>query len=297
MNILVIATGYIGDILFSSSLAKKLKQLYYGSMVYYSIPLIQPLLLLKQNPHIDGVIIGQPDNIKIYDKIFIMPEVRQDVPATICFQMSANIPEEYQSVEYQVYTIPKYDREAEYMIESLRKEYSYKRIVGYQVDFAWKAYQSTKDTLIAGIGAPHRNQEMIIDKLKEHFTLVPIGFDRSVPQQDSRASNAESYAKAASIIKYCDVFFGAEGGLTNLSAGVGTKTIILTDFIAQQYWKNGRIRKYGVPKMGPATYFPSRHHSHIHPCISDNEIPDKLIDLINNNRHEVFNWDISLDNL
>ena len=53
-KILVKCTGFIGDILFASSIARKLKEQSNNITIDYSIPVAQPLELLFNNPYIDN---------------------------------------------------------------------------------------------------------------------------------------------------------------------------------------------------------------------------------------------------
>lgn len=280
MKILVNCKGFIGDILFASSLAKKLKEKY-GSdtIVDYWIPLIQPKLLLEQNPYINGVF--GPDSmgllVTLYNLIIDIPEVNQAYPATIWMQAHAGI--EDQSTEFDVWTVYEHDRWAWRWCFDLFPPRPYLAI---QRDWAWKAYQSTEETLANGIGAPHRNTDDIVATLKSEFTVIDVGFDRSCPSTHPDAQDSDYFSKTASVIKHCDYFIGSEGGLSNLAAAVGTKCIITTDFIYQNYGPNGRIKQIENPMMGPAIYYPDAGHVHLDPCLTDDEILSKIREIITN---------------
>lgn len=295
MNILINVNGFIGDCCFSSCLAKLLKQQYPECKIYYSISVVQPLILLRENPDIDGVMVGMPKITTGYDKIIHLPEVNQMYPATIWYQKIAGIPDELQNSEFKIYTIPENDVQAKELIDDLRTEG--KTIIAYQVDWAWRAYQCSQETLTNGIGAPHRNMTGVIKELEKDFILIPIGYDRTINQYDPIAADPEAYARTTSVVKQCDYYIGAEGGSQNLAAGVGTKTIITSDYIAQNFWRNGRIKKIEIPKMGSTAYFSGAGHSLLHPCIKDEEIADKIRNIINNNQPEVFDWNTPFSQL
>lgn len=281
MKILVNCRGFIGDILFASSIAKKLKEKYDNCEVDYFIPLIQPKLLLEQNPFIDRVFTLQEGNQSggKYDLVIDIPEVDQRYPATVWMQPHAGIDD--QSTEFDVWTVPAYDNWAISEIYKAGLGWNEQtQIIAYQVDWAWKAYQCTHDTLRDGTGAPHRNTDKIIDELKEHFVMIPVGFDRTISQYNPLAADDVSFAKIASLIKRCDWFIGSEGGLSNLGAAVGTKCIITTDFIYQNYGPNGRIKQIDNPMMGPAIYYPDAGHIHLDPCLTDQEILEQIINHI-----------------
>jgi ADP-heptose:LPS heptosyltransferase len=85
----------------------------------------------------------------------------------------------------------------------------------------------------------------------------------------------------ASLIKVCDVFVGAEGGMANIAYAVGTRTILTSDFVHQLYGPNGVIRKNKEPKLGPA-YYTSDPNMHINldPYLTDEQVADSMINLI-----------------
>lgn len=281
MNILVNCRGFIGDILFASSVAKKLKEKYADCVIHYQIPLVQPLMLLEHNPYIDAVFVSgiasRIPKMANYNLIVNIPEVDQTYPATIQFQAAAGI--EDQSTEFPVYTVPAFDIRAKEMVDELRQAHG-KKIIAWQVNWDYRAYQCTPALLANRIGAPHRDIASVIRELDKDYIMVPIGFDRSITQFDPLAANAEGYAKTASVVKYCDYFIGSEGGLSNLAAGVGTKCIITTDFIQQLYGPNGHVKQIANPQMGPAVYFPNGGHTHLDPCIPDADLAPTIKSIV-----------------
>jgi hypothetical protein len=284
MKILVNCRGFIGDILFAGSLAKKFVEQYPECEVHYNIPLVQPLFLLQNNPYIRKVFVTEPWNELVkngYDVIVNIPEVDQSIPATLQMQAAGGI--ENQSLEFDVYTLPQFDATAAEMVYTLRTKYDDTKavkVVAYQVDWAWKAYQCTPESLASGIGAPHRNTDHIIHELCLRYEMLPIGFDRSISQHHPEAADCKKFAMAASLIKMADFFVGAEGGLSNLACAVGTRCIITTDFMEQNYGPHGLVRPHETIAMGPATYYPNDGHVHLNPFLTDQQIVDEITQVI-----------------
>ena len=134
----------------------------------------------------------------------------------------------------------------------------------------------------------------IIDYLSSQpdFVLIPVGLDPGVGSQlNGNIYSSTSYAFTASLIKMADVFVGSEGGLSNLANGVGRRSIITTDFIAQLYAANGCIRKHQKPTMGPAAYNSELGHVHLDPYLTDAEVADQMCYYIRNaEKYRVFDW-------
>lgn len=283
MRYQILCQGFIGDILFATSIAKKLHEQDSEAKVDYVVPLGQPMQLMKANPYIQEVYFysswTEMDGKYQYDKIIQIPLVNQAEPATIQFQRAAGI--HHPSLEFDIYTLPQYDFFAKNILDRLR--IPSKPIIGYDVAWKAKAYNTTEEMINRGVGGPHRNIDWILDQLRPYCMLFPIGLPDGVKQQDAVANSAETYALTASLVKFCDMYIGCEGGLSNLAAGVGTKCAITTDFIFQLYGPKGLFRPCANPLMGPATYYPNRGHIHLRPWISDEEVAQHLIEAINGN--------------
>lgn len=276
---LVNCRGFIGDILFASSVAGKLKEQYPICHITYNIPLIQPKLLLERNPYIDKVIVQETPNIHDFDLTVNIPVINQRTPATIQMQNCAGITNS--TPGYTVYTVPEYDKPYEEIAEDIHSKGE--KLIGWQVNWEYKAYQCTPELLEKRIGAPHRQIDKVIDELwgYRELKLIPCGFDRTISQFDPRAHEPEGFAKTASLIKFCDWFIGSEGGLTNLAAGLGTKVIYTTDYIMQNYGPNGHVAPTQNPQMGPCVYFPNGGHVALDPCIRDGDIAGTIRKIVN----------------
>lgn len=285
MKYVIYNGGFLGDILFSSSVAERLKAQDRTIEVYYAIEFIQPSELLLNNPYIDGVFVLSQENVRRdFDnfvrlhnpKIITMPLIHQNEPATIQYQRAAGISQT--KLAFDTYTIPHYDEQAIKLMEVYRK--SGKKIIGWQRNWEYKAYQCTPESLRDRIGAPHRNIDAIIEDLSEDYWMISLGYDRNISNNHPTAANAQDYSRTASIIKYCDFVIGSEGGITNLAASVRTPTIITTDFIIQNYGPNGHVRQYLFPQMGPKVYYPDDKHFELDPCIADADIANAIREIV-----------------
>jgi hypothetical protein len=123
----------------------------------------------------------------------------------------------------------------------------------------------------------------VVSELKNRYNVIEVG----VPQQYNQYQTAtisdedqKSILFECSLMKYCDAFVGTEGGLCNLAAGVGTRTIITGDFVHQLYGWNGVLKKIAAPKLGPVHYFTDSNHVELDPYLSDQEVINHIIDNI-----------------
>lgn len=282
MNILVLCRGFIGDVLFASSLAKKLKETHPDCRVDYVIPVIQPIELLRQNPYIDNVYTGIPAHTDgfHYHLMVEIPTVDQRYPATIQMQAAAGI--EDQSTEFDVYTVPEHDEEALRLIDEYAGAFGRNRhspVIAYQNNWYEKCFLFTREEYDRAIDVPHmgyggkkRNTDFIIQELSKEVLMLPVGLPNGYSQFDEKARDPKLYSLTASLIKQCDFFLGSEGGLSNLAAAVKTPCIITTDFIWQLYGPKGIIKQIEAPQMGPEIYYPNEGHKHLSPFITDERL-------------------------
>lgn len=281
MKYLIKCNGFIGDILFATSIAKKLKEENPNNIVDYKIPLQQPYYLLLANPYINDVYTANMPDVDIqlalngYDKIIDIPQTTWAEPAPVQFQKVAGV--KNPSPEFDVYTMAQHDLFAQTMLDGIKKNKPGAPVIGYDVAWRARAYQTTEEMINRGVGGPHRNTEWIVDQLRKHFIMVPMGLPEGVKQTDKKAGDYAGYSLMASLIKHCDFMVGPEGGLTNLSCALHTPTIITTCFIQQLYGPKGLFRPCSDPKMGPLVYYPNGGHIHLDPWITDEEVANKII--------------------
>ncbi len=285
MKILINCTGFIGDILFSTSIAKKLIEENSNTTVDYLIHLYQPYELVSNNPYISNVYLFDCDT-SIYDKVIHLHDIDFHYAPAEYYQMLAGI--KNTSPDFYVYTNTHYD----YVVSKHLTPYKNfgKALIAYSTNWEERSFLFTKEEYERGIDVPylgyggkHRNIEFIISELSknENLILVPVGMPPGYNVREADFSNTAEYSMQASFIKNCDYFIGAEGGLCNLAAGVGTKTIITGDFVHQLYGWNGVLRKIKEPKLGPIHYFNSSHYE-LDPYLTD-------IDVINNINQIILN--------
>tara|TARA_B100000287_G_scaffold432690_1_gene492563 strand:+ start:5030 stop:5896 length:867 start_codon:yes stop_codon:yes gene_type:complete len=283
-SILIICTGFIGDVLMASSIAKKLKDEEQFQEVDFVIPVLQPLELLNNNPFINNVYFGseydKPN--KDYDKVVVLPEVNQGKTPPYQFQEAADV--NNPSSEYRVYTNPALDYSVQLQLHTARGSGP---IIAWQSNWEEKSFGFTEEEYKRGINVPElgyggrrRDIKYIVDELNKEFpAMIEVGLPVGTNVHDVGLVTTGHYSMTASILKYCDYFIGGEGGLCNLAAGVGTKTIITGDFVHQLYGWNGVIKKIEKPKLGPEFYFKEGHRS-LNPYLLDKEVVDEMIKII-----------------
>ena len=285
---LVVTYGYFGDIMFATSLAQTLKRQY--QQVDYLIGFPQMKELVENNPSIDTVLVSEvpgPKPTKYvagYDRVIELGPLNYQVTPCEEYYQQAGL--DYAGQQFHLYTNPYYDEISKRNISYLHTEYN-KPVLGVMSNWQSKTYIFTPEQYEAGIDVPglgyggsHRDVQSIIDGLAEHFTMIPIGFDSNTSQQHTlsvAANNKKSLLYEASLLKYCDAFIGTEGGLANLAAGVGCRTILTGDFIHQLYGPNGCIKKIADPQLGPNKYFPELGHLMLNPYYKDEEVTNEII--------------------
>ena len=292
MKILVRCTGFVGDHLFASDLAKELRTKYtewfdFGKVdpqVDYLVEVHQVMGLFANNPHIDNLYIHKCDDSK-YDKVFHMPPVDQSVPPPLYFRRACGL--ETEETGYEIYTNKGLHQSAKAQIPKNGKPN-----VAVQANWSEKSFLYTPEQYEAGIDHPNetgyggarRDTQKIVNVLSQHCNIVQVGFPAGT-KNDKRQPmgglvSAGLYSMTASIIKACDWMIGGESGLINLAAGVGTKTIITGDFVHQLYGPNGVIKKIKSPKLGPEFYFPNSGHVSLDPYLLDEEVIEQMRKLI-----------------
>jgi len=277
-------TGFLGDILFASSVARKLRVPY--DKVYFAIRFWEPYELLMNNPFIDDVQVNVDTWVEDKDNhVFELGDVDQRSPATAQFQLKCNIVPP--GLEYEVFTNANFDTVAKEFIRTLRASKGNKPVVAYQSNWEERTFGFTREEYARGIDIPplgyggrRRNIGHIMEPLVDKYTMVEVGIPQGTPLGHYGIFAPPTFSMTASLIKACDWMIGGEGGLTNLAAGVGTKTIITGDFIHQLYGPNGCIKKINNPMMGPKTYFPNEGHVTLDPFLTDAEVANQIMETI-----------------
>lgn len=285
MKILIKTIGFIGDNIFATSIAKKLKEKYgEDTIVDFHLSILAPFELIFNNPYIDNVYFVECDESKYNIIHQLQPINRQKTPIEQ-FQIQCGI--EDIGTEYEVYTNKSNDRLINDVFTEYRKQKSL--LVAFQTNWEEKSFLFTEEDYNRGVDVPNlgyggkrRDINKIITALNEeqHLLLIPVGKPNGFDQKSTEITTVSELTLTASVIKNCDYFIGSEGGLSNIAAGVGTKTIITGDFVHQLYGWNGVIEKNEEPKLGPKFYFPEFGHVTLNPYFSDEEVINQIKELL-----------------
>jgi hypothetical protein len=285
---LIICKGWIGDILFTSSVAERIKAREPDCQVDFWITLLQPKLLLENNPYIDDVYFGAVPPFDRYTAVYQMPELQQNIPATYQFQRAAGIEEV--TLPFNTYTLAEMDIVAAGELQKVRDKYNKPPIVAIQANWDVKSRLYTEHDYVTKkpyYDAPYRNVDKIANEISKHCVLINAGFPEAIHQRHETAHNAESYAYTASVIKHCDFMVGGEGGLTNLAASVHTPVIMTTDFMWSLYGPFGSMKQFPELAMGPKTYYPEHGHTHLDPYLTDEEVAQQIIEIITHKGNDI----------
>lgn len=285
MKILVKTIGFIGDNIFASSIAKKLKEKHGNDcQVDFQISILAPFELMFNNPYIDDVYYSECDE-SVYNVIHQLKPINRKSTPIEQFQIQCGI--ENVDTDYNVYTNKSTDKLVKDAFSSYKNEKNI--LVAVQTNWEEKSFLFTEEEYNAGIDVPNlgyggkrRNINHILETLNknDNVLLIPVGKPNGFDQKTSEITTVSELTLTASVIKNCDYFIGAEGGLSNIAAGLGIKTIITGDFVHQLYGWNGVIEKNEEPKLGPKFYFPEFGHVTLNPYISDDEVIEEIKKLI-----------------
>lgn len=275
---LLVAHGFFGDNIFISSVAKKLIEERQFERVDFMTNFPQMFDLLTYNPYIRQVYMADsigPElkhtinfyDLSDYNKVFTYNPFTFSVPPAFEAQAWSGV--RNPSPEFQIWTNPADDVTAESYIQQLRKDNPNKKIIAWMRNWKQKAYKFTEeqywtaqDNYFTGYGTENRDIDFIINELSKEFVMVSVGVPENLSQTYT-AQHAHEYrtiSQDVSILKYCDYFIGTEGGLANLAAGVGCKTILTYEFMWQCYGPRGTVKPFtNGPALGPVYYFPEGH--------------------------------------
>jgi hypothetical protein len=298
----------IGDTLFASSVAKKLKEENPNCVVHYDISFLQPIELMMNNPYIDGVFYKESADIQ-YDVVYNLIDtdfvIDPYISAVSQLQRLCNI-KNFDDT-FEIYTNPHLDYSIKKSIQELKNINELEDgviLVGYQVDWERKSYLFTEDEYEkaegaedgSGYGSGKRNIYDIINPLEVNsdVLLLALGIEEKISKHYPEINSTNKFSFTASLIKNCDYVIGAEGCITNMSSAIGTKTIITTDYIHQLFgpkginWlKQGRdfsnLEKR-TPFLGPHVYFPNNGHVHLSPYLTDYEVGEEILEIVTNGR-------------
>lgn len=286
MKILVKTMGFIGDNIFATPIAKKLKEKHgQDCVIDFHISILAPFELIHNSPYIDNVYMTAPDESG-YDIVHTLNPIHRKETPIIQLQKQCGI--EDVSSDYTVYTNSATDALIHDVFRQYRSDTNI--LVAVQLNWEEKTFTFTEEEYEKGIDVPgfgyggkHRDVNFILTELNKNpnFVLIPVGKPNGYNQMVGDVTCVSELTLTTSVIKECDYFIGTEGGLSNIAAGVGTKTIITGDFVHQLYGWNGVIEKNDEPKLGPKFYFPEFGHVTLNPYITDEEVVKQMTDILN----------------
>jgi len=300
---------HIGDLIFCSSVAKKLKQTNPNCIIHYDVNYMQPIELLINNPYIDGVYYKESADIE-YDVVYHI--MNDDVSTLSPYESAVSQFQRMCGIKdcddtFEVFTNPQLDYSIKRSMEELVEigDWSKNLIkVGYQSDWNRKSFLFTEAEYEkaeggedgTGYGDGHRNVFDIINCLELDATIMlfALGLDDKISKNYPAINTTSKFSFTASLIKNCDYVIGAEGCITNISSALGTPTIITTDYIHQMFGPRGITwQQHGgdinnletrEPFLGPLKYFPTGQHTHLNPYLSDQDVGSKILELLKNER-------------
>lgn len=284
---LIVCHGYFGDHLFASSIAEQLIAEGQYDHVDYVVGFPQVLPFFKRNPYVRNVTITTlgpspqpPKNIDNYSKVFVLGPISRRVPPAVEMQLFCGV--KTPTPRFYVHTNPELDK-------LVLDTYGKKTDIVLAIMNGWKerSFLFTKEQYDRGIDVPnfgyggaHRDTDYITDVLESRYSSIRVGTPSNV-NQFSFDYDGPSLDLTASILKYCDVFIGAEGGLANLAYAVGTRTIITGDFVHQLYGPNGVLQKLKEPKLGPIYYGDTENtHITLDPYLTDKEVLEHISNVL-----------------
>jgi hypothetical protein len=284
---LIVCHGYFGDHLFANSIAEKLVNEGQFDAVDYVIGFPQVLPFFERNPYIRQVTVTSvgpspriPNNLNIYDRVFRLGPINRMVPPAVEMQSICGVGNP--TPQFYVNTNPELDK-------LVLDTYGEKVSIVVAVMNGWKerSFLYTREQYALGVDVPnlgyggaHRNTDYIVNQIEQRYSSIRVGPTGKI-NQFSFDYDGPSFDLTASLLKYCDVFVGAEGGLANLAYAVGTKTIITGDFVHQLYGPNGVLQKLDEPKLGPVYYGDVEgKHITLDPYLTDTEVVEHIFNIL-----------------
>jgi hypothetical protein len=285
---LIVCHGYFGDHLFANSIAERLIEEGQYDAVDYVIGFPQVLPFFERNPYIRKTIftdIGPspqiPHNADTYDRVFQLGPIKRMVPPTVEMQSMCGV--NNPTPQFYVHTNPELDK---LVLDTYGEKTG--KVIAIMNGWEERSFSYTHEEYTRGIDVPNlgyggarRNTDYIVTELEKRYSSIRVGPNKKFVNQFSLRHDGPSFDLTASILKYCDVFIGAEGGLANLAYAVGTKTIITGDFVHQLYGPNGVLQKLDEPKLGPVYYGDvDGKHVTLDPFLLDVEVVEQIFDIL-----------------
>jgi ADP-heptose:LPS heptosyltransferase len=290
---LIVCYGYFGDHLHANAIAEHLINEGQFDVVDYVIGFPQVYPFFERNPYVRNVFLDGvgpsprvPSNANTYDKVFQLGSIKRVVPPPVEMQLLCGV--KSPSPTFYIHTNPELD-------ELVRESYGEKTglVIGIMSNWKERSFLFTKeqydraiDVPNLGYGGAHRNTDWIVNQLESKYNTIVVGTSGNV-NQFMVNHEGPSLDLTASILKYCDAFVGAEGGLANLTFAVGTDTILTSDFIHQLYGPKGVIQQVPNPMCEPIHYGGPNTHINLEPYLTDEEVFLQIVQHLDNKRTEI----------
>lgn len=290
---LIICYGYFGDHLHANAIARHLITEGQFDAVDYVIGFPQVYPFFERNPYVRNVYIDGvgpaprvPSNANTYDKVFRLGSIKRVVPPPVEMQLLCGV--KNPSPTFYVHTNPELDK-------LVNDSYGEKTglVIGIMSNWKERSFRFTREQYDRAINIPdlgyggaRRDTDWIVQQLESKYNTIVVGTSGNVNQFVVN-HEGPSLDLTASILKYCDVFVGAEGGLANLAFAVDTDTILTSDFIHQLYGPKGVIQQVEKPMCEPIHYGGSNTHINLDPYLTDEEVLSQIIQHLDNKRTEI----------
>jgi hypothetical protein len=282
--------GYFGDHLFALSVAERLlKERQFDAVDYYiGFPQMTPFF--ERNEYVRKVLYSGVTpyprpvmDVANYTKVFQIQPTTFRVAPPIEMQLTCGV--RHPDANFTLVTNPQLDLEVQELLAPARNTGT--PILAIMNSWEEKTFRFTPEQYAAGIDVPqlgyggaHRDTDRITKALSERFVTTIVGAPKGKAQTDTTYAG-QSLDYMASVLKHCDYFIGAEGGVANFAHAAGTKTILTSDFVHQLYGWNGVIRKIPEPQLGPRFYDPTPgRHVDLDPYLTDDEVIEQITQLV-----------------
>jgi len=268
-------TSRIRDIMFGSSVAKKIKEEYGLCELHFDVNFLQTIDLLNNNPYVDKVLYKESENE--YNKIFEIKdddvEDTSDISVVKQIQLLCGI--KNTDDNFNIYTNPTTDYGIRRSISDLIDTNTWHPDtikVCYVMDLERRSYSPESNY------EKNRNLNKILNVLYDkNIMLFAVGLDDTSSKKFPSLNSTSRFSFTTSMIKVSDYVLGPEGCLTYLSASLGIPTILTTDYLYKQYGT-----KFNKLYMGPEKYFPDNKNFYLNYDLSDEELGRQILNIISN---------------
>jgi hypothetical protein len=290
---LIVCYGYFGDHLHANAIAEYLINEGQFDAVDYVIGFPQLYPFFERNPYVRNIFIDGvgpaprvPSNANTYDRVFQLRSIHRVVPPPVEMQLLCGV--KNPSPTFYVNTNPELDT-------LVRESYgeTTELVIGIMSNWKERSFRFTPEQYDKAINIPdlgyggaRRDTDWIVQQLESRYNTIVVGTSGKV-NQFTVNHEEPSLDLTASILKYCDVFIGAEGGLANLAFAVGTDTILTSDFIHQLYGPKGVIQQVAKPMCEPIHYGGPNTHINLDPYLTDEEVFLQIVQHLDNKRMEI----------